>query len=100
MSRRRIVIAALVGLSGIGGALACGPFFPWQLLEDREATLSDPPVGLGFMSQLKNLVPPPQGTLKAVDHIDDEDALVIGGFHGGQIRENRVPVTGRAPARR
>ena len=74
MSRRRIVIAALVGLSGIGGALACGPFFPWQLLEDREATLSDPPVGLGFMSQLKNLVPPPQGTLKAVDHIDDEDA--------------------------
>jgi tetratricopeptide (TPR) repeat protein len=81
MSRRRIVIAALVGLSGIGGALACGPFFPWQLLSDREATLSDPPVGLGFMSQLKNLVPPPQGTLQAVDHIDDEDARKLEPFH-------------------
>ena len=73
MSRHRIVIAALVGLSGIGGALACGPFFPWQLLDDREATLSEAPAGLGFMSQLKTLVPPPQGTLKAVDHIDDAD---------------------------
>ena len=73
MSRHRIVIAALVGLSGIGGALACGPFFPWQLLNDREATLSEAPAGLGLMSQLKNLVPPLQGTLKAVDHVDDAD---------------------------
>jgi tetratricopeptide (TPR) repeat protein len=81
MWRHRVVLFALVGLSGIGGALACGPFFPWQLLDDREATLSDPPAGLGFMSQLKTLVPPPRGTLKAVDHIDDADERKLEPFH-------------------
>ena len=51
MSRHRIVIARPGRrLSGIGGALACGPIFPWQLLDDREATLFEPPAGLGFMS--------------------------------------------------
>jgi tetratricopeptide (TPR) repeat protein len=73
MSRHRIVIAALVGLAGIGTAFACGPFFPWQLLDDRAATLSDAPVGLGFMSQLRNLVPAPQGTLKTVEHDEYSD---------------------------
>jgi tetratricopeptide (TPR) repeat protein len=73
MSRHKIVIAALVGVAAIGTALACGPFFPWQLLDDREATLSDAPAGLGFMSQLRDLVPAPQGTLKAVEHDDSDE---------------------------
>jgi len=73
MSRHKIVIAALVGVACIGGALACGPFFPWQLLDDRAATLADAPAGLGFMSQLRTLVPPPQGTLKPVEYEDSDE---------------------------
>lgn len=73
MSRHKIAIAALVGVACIGGALACGPFFPWQLLDDRAATLSDAPAGLGFLSQLRSLVPPPQGTLKTVEYDEGSD---------------------------
>ncbi|HEY4166699.1 MAG TPA: hypothetical protein VGM96_07975 [Reyranella sp.] len=72
MSLRRITIVALVAAAGIGGALACGPDFPWQLLDDRSATLLDAPTGLSFLSQLKAFVTP-QGTLKVVEHDDDDD---------------------------
>jgi tetratricopeptide (TPR) repeat protein len=72
MSRHRIVIAALVGIAGIGTAVACGPFFPWQLLDDRAATLSEAPVGLGFVSLFRPSVPVPQLTLKPVEY--DEPA--------------------------
>ena len=49
MSLHRITIVALVAAAGIGGALACGPDFPWQLLDDRSATLLDAPAGLSFI---------------------------------------------------
>jgi hypothetical protein len=68
MSRHKIVIAALVGIAGIGTAVACGPFFPWQLLDDRAATLSESPVGLGFISLFRPSVPVPQLTLKPVEY--------------------------------
>lgn len=73
MSLRRITVVALVAAAGIGGALACGPDFPWQLLDDRSATLLDAPAGLNFIGQLKTLVAPPQGTLKVVEHDDADD---------------------------
>jgi hypothetical protein len=73
MSRHRIAIAALVGIAAVGTALACGPFFPWQLLDDRAATLADAPTGLGFMSQLRTLVPAPQGSLKTVEYDEYSD---------------------------
>jgi tetratricopeptide (TPR) repeat protein len=72
MSLHRITIVALVAAAGIGGALACGPDFPWQLLDDRSATLLDAPAGLSFLSQLRSLVTP-QGPLKVVEHDDDDD---------------------------
>src|SRR5579871_1175656 len=75
MSLRRITVVALVAAAGIGGALACGPDFPWQLLDDRSATLLDAPAGLSFLSQLKTLVVP-QGTLKVVEHDDDDDRTI------------------------
>ncbi|HZY54752.1 MAG TPA: hypothetical protein VFE73_15990, partial [Reyranella sp.] len=73
MSLRRITIVALVAAAGIGGALACGPDFPWQLLDDRSATLLDAPAGLSFIGQLKALVVPPQGTLQVAEHDNDDD---------------------------
>ncbi|HLG45398.1 MAG TPA: hypothetical protein VKY24_04080 [Reyranella sp.] len=73
MSLRKITVVALVAAAGIGGALACGPDFPWQLLDDRSATLLDAPAGLSFIGQLRNLVSPPQGALKVVEHDDDDD---------------------------
>lgn len=73
MSLRKITIVALVAAAGIGGALACGPDFPWQLLDDRSATLLDAPAGLSFIGQLKALVAPPQGTLEVVEHEDADD---------------------------
>jgi hypothetical protein len=76
MSLRRITVVALVAAAGIGGALACGPDFPWQLLDDRSATLLDAPTGLSFIGQLKALVAPPQGTLKVAEHDDDDDRRV------------------------
>ena len=36
MSFNRMVVVALLVVAGIGGALACGPDFPWQLLDDRD----------------------------------------------------------------
>ena len=58
---------AVVGVVAVvGGALACGPFFPWQLFDDRAATVGDP-VGLSFAFEVKRLVPPPTGELPAVE---------------------------------
>jgi hypothetical protein len=76
MSLRKITVVALVAAAGIGGALACGPDFPWQLLDDRSATLLDAPTGLNFIGQLRNLVSPPHGTLKVVEHEDADDRKV------------------------
>jgi tetratricopeptide (TPR) repeat protein len=73
MSLHKITVVTLVAAAGIGGALACGPDFPWQLLDDRSATLLDAPAGLNFIGQLKTLVAPPQGTLKVVEHEDADD---------------------------
>ena len=64
---------AVVGVVAVvGGALACGPFFPWQLFDDRAATVGDP-VGLSFAFEVKRLVPPPTGELPAVEVRDPYD---------------------------
>ena len=75
MSLRRVTLFTLVAAAGIGGALACGPDFPWQLLDDRSATLLDAPAGLGFLSQIRTFVMP-QGTLKVVEHDDDDERKI------------------------
>ncbi|MGE5151113.1 MAG: hypothetical protein ACM3II_13400 [Rhodospirillaceae bacterium] len=75
MSLRKITVVALIAAGGVGGALACGPDFPWQLLDDRSATLLDAPAGLNFISQLKTLVTL-QGTLKVVEHEDADERKI------------------------
>jgi tetratricopeptide (TPR) repeat protein len=64
MSRIRFLgLGLAVAISG-GTALACGPFFPWQLLDDRNATLTAPPVS-GFRFEVSHLVVP-KDRLRAV----------------------------------
>jgi tetratricopeptide (TPR) repeat protein len=69
MSLNRIVVAALLAAACIGGALACGPFFPWQLLDNRDQTVADP-VGLGFAFEASRLATAPNDHLRAVEPID------------------------------
>jgi len=69
MSRHRITIAALVAVAAVGGALACGPDFPWQLLDDRHATMAEP-VAFGFSFDATRLVAPPQDRLRAAEQLD------------------------------
>ena len=74
MSFNRIVVAALLAAACIGGALACGPNFPWQLLDNREETVTEP-VELNFAFEASRLVGAPNDSLRAVESdrpVDDE----------------------------
>jgi tetratricopeptide (TPR) repeat protein len=55
MSRARLGWSAVIVALGIGGAIACGPNFPWQLFDDRDQAVADP-VALGFDRQAARLV--------------------------------------------
>ena len=55
MSFNRFAVAILLAAAGIGGALACGPNFPWQLLGYRDRTVSDR-VELNFAFEVSRLV--------------------------------------------
>jgi tetratricopeptide (TPR) repeat protein len=69
MSRHRITIATLVAVAAVGGALACGPDFPWQLLDDRHTTMTEP-VAFGFSFDAARLVAPPGDRLRAAEQSD------------------------------
>ena len=74
MSFDRIGVAALAAAACIGVALACGPNFPWQLLDNREETVNAP-VELNFAFEVSRLVSPPKDSLRAVEAdrpVDDE----------------------------
>lgn len=64
-SRRLIVAAAAIGVIGMSAAIACGPFFPTQLLDDRAGTLKTAPVN-SFAFEAGRLVTP-SDDLKAVE---------------------------------
>jgi len=69
MPRHEIALAALVAVAAVGGALACGPDFPWQLLDDRHTTMTEP-VAFGFSFDASRLVAAPRDTLRAVEPSD------------------------------
>ena len=76
MSFNRIGVTALVTAACIGVALACGPNFPWQLLDSREETVKAP-VELNFAFEASRLVGAPNDSLRAVESdrpVDDEAA--------------------------
>lgn len=67
MSNRKVL--AVAGLALATGALACGPFFPWQLLDNRAQTLKATPVN-SFAYEAKTLIPTPKDRLKPVETSD------------------------------
>jgi len=74
MSSTRIGVAALLVAACIGVALACGPNFPWQLLDSREETVNAP-VELNFAFEMSRLVEGPTDSLRTVESdrpVDDE----------------------------
>jgi len=64
---------AVIATATIGGAFACGPFFPWQLFDDRADTVTKP-VGLGFGFEVMRLVPAQHDKLHAVETVDFDSA--------------------------
>jgi tetratricopeptide (TPR) repeat protein len=66
MSFNRIGVGALLLAACIGGALACGPNFPWQLLTFRDRTVSDR-VELNFAFEATRLVPAAKSLPHAVE---------------------------------
>ncbi|GBQ93276.1 hypothetical protein [Asaia krungthepensis] len=58
MRRKRGLFAVLaLASTSIASVLACGPFFPEQLLDDRKATLENLPV-FSFAQEVVRLLPP------------------------------------------
>ena len=62
---RRIGIGIALTL-GASVALACGPDFPWQLLDNRQATLAATPSN-SFAYEATHLVPAPKDSLRAAE---------------------------------
>jgi cellulose synthase operon protein C len=65
MFGRRIIIGAGLFLAGASVAIACGPYFPWQLLDDRTVTLQATPHN-SFAYEASHLVTPTDH-LKAIE---------------------------------
>src|SRR5690349_21241900 len=66
MSFNRFGVMVLAVAACIGVALACGPNFPWQLLDNREETVKAP-VELNFAFEMSRLVDAPKDSLRAVE---------------------------------
>ena len=75
MCMRKILFFALACALPLSAALACGPDFPQNLLDDRKASLLDLPDG-SFAFEATHLLPKPDDHLKIVEGSpwDDADA--------------------------
>ena len=73
MSFNKVMAVALVTAIGIGSAIACGPNFPWQLLDNRDQTVSDR-VELSFAFEVARLAKVPAGGSRAVEPDSPEGA--------------------------
>jgi hypothetical protein len=71
MFGRKAAIGALLILAAASAALACGPFFPWQLLDNRPVTLKSTPHN-SFAWEASHLVTP-RDHLGAVEPALEED---------------------------
>jgi len=72
MSIRKVAFLALACALPVAAALACGPDFPQQLLDDRKASLFDLPEGT-FDFEASRLLPKPDDRLRAVEDSPWED---------------------------
>ncbi|TWB18495.1 hypothetical protein FBZ89_110144 [Nitrospirillum amazonense] len=66
--KHRVLTLSVLLLTGAAGiAIACGPDFPWQLLDRREVTLAETPAN-PFAWEAAHLVPAPTDMMKAVEN--------------------------------
>ena len=65
MSSHKVTLLALLAAAGMGVALACGPDFPTQVLDNRNAIVS--PVSLSFPFEASRLVAKPADRLRVVE---------------------------------
>ena len=79
MPNRRILVGIATITLGASVALACGPDFPWQLLDNRSETLSDTPAN-SFTYEISHLVPAPKDDLKAVEFDEFQKSEAIASF--------------------
>ena len=70
MRSSRLLVAGLLGCAAVGAVLACGPDFPWQLLDDRVMTLKSTPAN-DFYYELPKLLTKPGDSLKPVEAYRD-----------------------------
>ncbi len=63
IARRTMVLGLVVAGSAVGGALACGPFFPWQLLDNRAETVRQP-IETGFGFEISRIAPAARDDLR------------------------------------
>lgn len=68
MCGHKRLIACVIACLAAAVALACGPDFPWQLLDSRKETLEATPAN-SFAFEAVRLLPPPTDTLKAIETI-------------------------------
>jgi hypothetical protein len=66
MNSHKLVIAGILACACISLAIACGPDFPWQLLNDRSATLKGTPAN-GFAYEAMHLAARPKDRLKGIE---------------------------------
>jgi tetratricopeptide (TPR) repeat protein len=69
MWNRKIAAAAVLAAGCGAAAIACGPFFPWELLDNRGQTLKATPVN-SFGFEAGHLAPSPADKLKPVESFD------------------------------
>ena len=79
MFNPRLLATPIVLALGATLALACGPDFPWQLLDNRSATLSATPSN-SFAYEVAHLVPAPTDALKAVEFDEYQHDQALASF--------------------
>lgn len=67
MFSHKRLIACVIICAATAVALACGPDFPWQLLDDRKETLAATPAN-SFAFEAERLVPRPTDSLRAIEN--------------------------------
>jgi hypothetical protein len=76
MSYRKLALSTLLSGLSVSLALACGPNFPWQLLDDRAATMKAVPAN-SFAFEAAHLAPAPRDHLQAAENTDFWDDFAL-----------------------
>ncbi|HEY2107731.1 MAG TPA: hypothetical protein VGH29_18170 [Candidatus Binataceae bacterium] len=96
MWRHRLVFPGIIVFLGFTVALACGPDFPWQLLDHRAATLKETPAN-SFAFEAEHLEPQPADGLTVLAQArstDSEETAEFSGLQMAALKEMRGSKSG------